>query len=135
MAEFNERLRELRNKDNKSIRKTAEILNVSRTTLSRYERGERSPNKEFLEKAADYYGVSVDYLLGRSDMKNIEEKVKAMVPNGTLELLDREDKEFLRDLVQDEQRQLLMRETRGMDKEDLAKFIRMARAFEEEQDD
>ena len=35
--------------------------------LRRYERGEAEPNKKALELIADYYGVSIDYLVGRTD--------------------------------------------------------------------
>lgn len=45
----------------------AEILNVSQNTYSRYETGVISLTVEVFVKSADYYNVSVDYLLDRTD--------------------------------------------------------------------
>lgn len=43
----------------------SEILNISRSTLSKYEKGTRIPNLEILIKLANLYNVSCDYLLCR----------------------------------------------------------------------
>ena len=43
----------------------AKELNIGTSTLGMYETGKRSPNPEMLNKLADYFHVSVDYLLGR----------------------------------------------------------------------
>lgn len=48
-------------------RTIAEYLNVSQNTYSQYENGVISLTAEMLIKLADYYGVSVDYLLDRTD--------------------------------------------------------------------
>lgn len=47
----------------------AKILNVSQNTYSQYETGVIAITAEVLIKLADYYGVSVDYLLDRTDEK------------------------------------------------------------------
>ena len=47
----------------------AKYLNVSQNTYSQYENGVISLTAEVLIKIADFYGVSVDYLLGRTDEK------------------------------------------------------------------
>ncbi|MBR5246407.1 MAG: helix-turn-helix transcriptional regulator [Clostridia bacterium] len=47
----------------------AKILNISQNTYSQYETGVISLTAEVLIKLADYYGVSVDYLLDRTDEK------------------------------------------------------------------
>ena len=56
----------LRKEKKISQRKAAGDLGVSQALLSHYENGVREPGLEFLVKAADYYGVSSDYLLGRT---------------------------------------------------------------------
>lgn len=56
--------------------KLAEILNVSRVTIARYESGDRWPDCETLLKLADITGCSVDYLLGRELIKT--EKVEKL---------------------------------------------------------
>ena len=48
-----------------SQRKTSELCGLPKNALQKYERGEAIPTAEVLLKLADYYGVSVDYLLGR----------------------------------------------------------------------
>ncbi len=56
----------LRKERNISQKNAANDLGVSQALLSHYEKGIRECGLEFLVKAADYYGVSCDYLLGRS---------------------------------------------------------------------
>ena len=46
-----------------------EKIGVSRTTISRYENNSRQPSKEILEILADYFEVTTDYLLGRTNQK------------------------------------------------------------------
>ena len=43
----------------------AKTLNIATSTLGMYETNKRKPNMEMLEKLADFFGVSIDYLLGR----------------------------------------------------------------------
>ena len=61
------RLRELRKAKGISQLKLALDLNTSQNTISRYETGEREPGLVELIKIADYFNVSVDYLLERTD--------------------------------------------------------------------
>ena len=61
------RLKFLRKQKNLTQLKVALDLNMSQNTVSRYESGERQPGIAELVKFADYYGVSVDYILERTD--------------------------------------------------------------------
>lgn len=56
----------LRKERRLSQKKAAEDLGISQGLLSHYEKGKRECGLDFLLRAADYYGVSCDYLLGRS---------------------------------------------------------------------
>ena len=56
----------LRKEQGLSQKKAAEQLEISQALLSHYEKGIRECGLEFLVKIADFYGVSCDYLLGRS---------------------------------------------------------------------
>ena len=60
-------LRQLRTEAHKSQAELAEVLPSSPTMYARYERGANELPLRHLLVLADYYGVSVDYLLGRSD--------------------------------------------------------------------
>ena len=66
------RLRELRNSKGISQLKLAMALNTTQNTISRYETGEREPGIEELIRLADYFQVSVDYLLERTDNPNMQ---------------------------------------------------------------
>lgn len=61
------RLRELRKKRNITQLKLALDLNMSQNTISRYETGEREAGYAELIRIADYFDVSIDYLLERTD--------------------------------------------------------------------
>ena len=64
---MNFRLKELRKKRKISQLKLALDLNMNQNSISRYENLEREADYETLIRFADYFGVSLDYLLGRSD--------------------------------------------------------------------
>lgn len=66
------RLRELRKSKRISQLKLALDLNTSQNTISRYETGEREPGLNDLIKIADYFNVSVDYLLERTNCPKIQ---------------------------------------------------------------
>lgn len=61
------RLKELRKKKGVSQLRMATDLNTTQNTISRYETGEREPGIDELIKIADYFNVSVDYLIGRTE--------------------------------------------------------------------
>ena len=63
---FCEILADLRKKKGVSQRKAAADLHISQALLSHYENGAREPGLPFLCRACDYYGVTADYILGRS---------------------------------------------------------------------
>ena len=64
---FPETLSLLRRERNISQRQAAAELNISQALLSHYENGAREPGLSFVCRACDYYGVSADYLLCRTD--------------------------------------------------------------------
>lgn len=65
------RIRELRKQRNITQLKMAMDLHTTQNAISRYESGEREPGIGELVKIADYFGVSVDYLLERTDNPEI----------------------------------------------------------------
>lgn len=65
------RLKELRKARGISQLKLATDLNTNQNTISRYETGEREPGIHELIAIADYFNISVDYLLGRTDNPHI----------------------------------------------------------------
>ena len=65
------RLRELRLARGWSQWKVAVDLNLSQNSVSRYEKGAHELSYELLIRFADYYRVSVDYILGRTDRPEV----------------------------------------------------------------
>ena len=64
---FSETMSELRRKKGASQRTAAADLGISQALLSHCENGAREPGLDFVCRACEYYGVSADYLLGRTD--------------------------------------------------------------------
>ena len=65
------RLKEVRKAKSITQLKLAMDLSMSQNTISRYENGEREPGLEELVRIADYFDVSVDYLLERTENPKI----------------------------------------------------------------
>ena len=63
------RLRQLREEKHLTQREMGELLNVSMRQYIRYETGEQEPNLAGWIFLADFYDVSLDYLVGRSDRR------------------------------------------------------------------
>jgi len=64
---YGERLKALRSTMGLSQQELAHELNINRSTYARYELKQTQPDFETLQKIADFFNVTVDYLLGRSD--------------------------------------------------------------------
>ena len=64
------RLKMLRESNNLTQIDLGKILGVGNVTLSQYEKGDRNPDYDTLLRIADYFNVSTDYLLGKTDLKN-----------------------------------------------------------------
>ncbi|WP_273710482.1 helix-turn-helix domain-containing protein [Leuconostoc mesenteroides] len=63
------RLRELRKERGLSQDRLANEMSINIKTLRRYEVGENNPRVAILIELADYFNVSIDYLVGRSDVR------------------------------------------------------------------
>ncbi len=64
-----ERIRDLREEKNMTQKQIAELLGMSQTGYSKYETGENDIPTAVLIKLADFYNISIDYMLGRADNK------------------------------------------------------------------
>ncbi|MEC3884613.1 helix-turn-helix transcriptional regulator [Halobacillus sp. HZG1] len=65
---FSDRLKQLRNRHKLSREQLAQTIGVSYSTISKYESGTREPDFKTLDKMSDYFDVTTDYLLGRSNI-------------------------------------------------------------------
>lgn len=67
IEKFSKRLFDLRKSRNVSAKNVSEVLGISRAAISQFESGKISPSANILIALADYFDVSIDYLVGRSD--------------------------------------------------------------------
>ncbi len=84
------KLSELRNEKGLSQREIAKIFNVSQGTYNNWENGKTQPSIEQLVALADFFGVSIDYLVGREGEDGVIVKTSDDVIN-----LDKESRDAL----------------------------------------
>lgn len=91
-----EKLRELRKEKGISLKDLGAEMGVAESTMSLYENGKRQPDYETLLKLAEYFGVTVDYLLrGENESERLPEELvilnrnaKKMSPENRKKLLE-----------------------------------------------
>ncbi len=90
------RLKELRIEKGLLQSDIARIINKGERTVGFYETGERDMGTETLAKLSDYFNVSIDYLLGKTDIRNIEELKQVKFANaGGLDINGLDEEELL----------------------------------------
>lgn len=90
-----ERIKELAKKQGKSLNKVEEELGYGKNVLYRLK--DSNPSTERLEEIADYFHVSVDYLLGREEKTSLAEKHGVFAFDG--EPVTDEEVEFLKSVL------------------------------------
>lgn len=115
------RIAEQRKKKKLSQTKFAEKFGVGRSTIAMWETGDREPDAETIQKLADFFDVTTDYLLGRTDDPNpvnkdeadikkiLEQKEKAHFDGHPL---TEEERRFISDMIR-----LAIRRQRNKDEE------------------
>ena len=69
MATFGERVRRLRTERGITQKELAQHMQITIASVSHWERDDRGADMKHILQLADYFGVSIDYLLGRSDIR------------------------------------------------------------------
>ena len=101
-------IRNCRELMNLSQSEAADKLGINRVNYNRYENNEREPDNEMLIKIADFFGVTVDHLLGRKknleqntpkDLAKFLENTEVMF-DGEVHHLDEEDKQKLKNALE-----------------------------------
>lgn len=77
-TQFPKRLTDLRETSNLSRQQLADILGVSRASLEYYEKGKRTPDIDVLYRLSEYFNVTADYLIGRTDKSGESTDVNAI---------------------------------------------------------
>ncbi|NLB42089.1 MAG: helix-turn-helix transcriptional regulator [Clostridiales bacterium] len=150
---LSERLKELRKEKGVTQGEIATLLGVDRSTYGKYEIGDSTPAADRLMWLAEYFDVTLDYLLGRSNFSSpsdappaetttAETSYRKISPTRTSSakdmvngLKDSPDLlEFWDTLQGREDLQLLFKQTRDMSPKDIKQIIRIIKAIEEEED-
>lgn len=107
MSDLPSRIKKLREEKGLTQRQFAEQFQISPSTIALYEVGKRTPDADTLSKLASFFDVSVDYLLGRTNVRKPEDfnpetiaAMRAPELEGYDDLPD-EAKRILRDLIKD----------------------------------
>lgn len=76
---LNERLKLLRTERKLTQEQFATAVGITKASVSKFENGIKTPSRETLEKIADHFNVTTDYLLGRSDDPELNEQENNIV--------------------------------------------------------
>ena len=79
MADISDRIRELRRAQNMTQDELAQKLKVTRSAIGMYEQGVRRPDFAHMDALADQFNVSLDYLLGHTDVNTGYPRHDAMI--------------------------------------------------------
>jgi len=71
---FAVRLRDLRNSKGITMLQLADAIGTTKATISNFENAQRNPSLEMLIKLADYFNVSIDFLVGRTNDPTFHKK-------------------------------------------------------------
>ncbi len=123
------RIKKLRKENDLSQRALAKKLNLSPSTIAMYETGDRKPDSDTLQKIANYFNVSVDYLLGNTDERSPAHKIKQALSNDPALL------KFWDELKEREDLQLMFKQTKDLPPETIKQIIEIIKTFEKEQDE
>ncbi|WP_043883799.1 helix-turn-helix domain-containing protein [Caldanaerobacter subterraneus] len=126
--EFSQRLRQLREEKGLLQKDVAKILGITPSAYGYYEQGKREPSMEVLKKLSDFFNVSIDYLLGRTDIRSPVDEITEAVSD------DPELFEFWNTLKEREDLKLLFKQTKKLSPKDIKQIIRIIKAIEDEED-
>lgn len=95
------RIRELRKKNKLTMKELGKQVGVVEGTISQYETGKRQPDIEMLSKLANYFGVTIDYLVGGAESENAEAPLSTDEKNllDMFKSLSSDEKSFIETMV------------------------------------
>ncbi|QNU65781.1 helix-turn-helix transcriptional regulator [Ruminiclostridium herbifermentans] len=87
MSKLSIRLRELREEKKLLQKDIANLLNITASAYGYYEQGKREPDTHTVKSLADFYNVSTDYLLGRTNNRRTEVQISC-IENSLIAAID-----------------------------------------------
>ncbi len=123
---FGEILKKLRNEKNMTQEDLAQVLNFKRSTVAGYETDDREPDFKTLIKISDYFNVSVDYLLGTTQIKYDFKELRAAADH------DAGLADFINELIRRENLQTCSKYLLTFSNEELNKLIDVFKVLQDE---
>jgi len=128
LSKLSERIKSERTKLGLTQEGLADLCKVTKSAVSLYESDKSIPNDEIKNIMADLFGVSMDYLMGRTDFRTPADRVSEAIAE------DSELFEFWQELKDRPNLQLLFKQTRDMTDRDIMQIIKIIKAIEDEED-
>ena len=119
-------IKKLRKENNMTQEDLANKLGITRGAVSLYEQDKRKIDYKTINKLADIFGVSSDYILGRIEKKDQVKTISDAISDNP-ELYN-----FWKELSQRKDLQLLFRQTKDLDPKDIKRIVRVIKAIEDE---
>lgn len=107
-------------------------MGINKGTVSIWKSKGTTPQTAILGKIADYFGVSVDYLLGNDQKQKAPAEDEGRFKEGELIRLDADSMEILRAVRERPDMKILFSVTKNVTPEDLKKAIKIVEAFKED---
>jgi len=127
---FGDRLKELRTEGGFTQEELSKVFNTGKASISHYESNKRLPDANTIEKFADFFDVSLDYIMGRSDIRNPYNNTD-QVSNALAD--DPELKEFWEELKERESLQIMFKQVKNLDDKSINQVMRIIKAIEDEE--
>jgi transcriptional regulator with XRE-family HTH domain len=128
MSSLGKRIATLREEKGYSQAELAKFLSLSQSAIAMYEKDNRNPDPEIINRIASFFDVSTDYLLGRTDERRPAEKVIEEAISDDAELL-----EFFQDLKQRDDLQLLFKQVKPLSQNTIKRIIKYIKMVEDEE--
>ncbi len=120
------RIKKLRREKGVSQTELAEYLALKQQTISAYENGTNEPDLKALDKMARYFDVSIDYIVGRSDVRDPADKIAEAIAD------ERDLKQFWEEARKRRELKLLFKQLKDLPPEHIRRIIRIIKAIEDE---
>jgi transcriptional regulator with XRE-family HTH domain len=125
---FGSKISSLRKKRNMTQEDLAKEMSISKSAISMYEIDKRNPDPDMLKRFANFFDVSIDYLLDMPDSEMNVQQISEAIKDEP-ELL-----EFWDMLKDREDLQILFKQTKKLDAKGIQQIIRIIKAIEDEED-
>jgi len=99
MANFQQRVKELRKEKKLTQEQFADVFFLNKSSISRYEKGTQMPEADMLTRMAEYFDVSLDYLLGRSEHRK-DSEIKIAMNTLSTDGLNDDDIKMIKGLIE-----------------------------------